>query len=74
MNCYKITVKTINSMRDTYCVTPDEVSPGEYFVCEDGEVYVIAESAVKTLAFFPDEIIEKIERVGIGRRQGEEEE
>ena len=66
MNCYRVKVKTTNAMRDTYCNTGDDVVPGTYRECEDGEVYVVARSAVAAMKMFRDSIIESCERIGVG--------
>ena len=65
MYCYKIEVRTTNSSRDTFKDDSDN-----YYDCEDGIVFVVAESIVQatkrlTLAFL------KAERIGVAYKESD---
>ena len=65
-NCYRVKVRTTNACRDTFCLTGEDVIPGEYRDCERGEVFVIAESIAGAVGMLPPEIVEGVERMGAG--------
>ena len=58
INCYRISVNTTNGMRDTFNMN------GTYYDCEDGFVYVMADSIEQAARNVP--CATAIERVGFG--------
>lgn len=57
-NCYRISVNTTNGMRDTFNMN------GTYYDCDDGHVYVMADTIEAAARCIPCAVA--IERVGFG--------
>ena len=75
MNCYRVKVETTNASNDTFSIDREDGNE-DYGECDDGEVYVLAESAKEAATQLDGAGILEIARVGIGfvpeeRKDGE---
>lgn len=69
--CYKVKVKTTNGLKDTCCVRAsgtnmDTYIADIYYECIDGFLYVVCASPSDIAKRFGDDIVESIEKLGIG--------
>jgi len=66
MNCYRVKVRTTNATGKTFCLTEDEVLPGEYRDCEQSEVFILAESIAAAVGILRPWLVESVQRLGVG--------
>lgn len=68
MNCYKVKVKTTDSvLNDSFQIKKSENGGiGEYFDCENSIIYIITDTANRIYEKFGDDVIISIEKIGIG--------
>lgn len=65
--CFEVEVKTTSAMRDASHTTFDyDRSKGEYFDCEHGRVYVLADTVAEVEQLLGSAPIIAIRRMGVG--------